>query len=189
MAKVSVICSAYQRPRQIEVLLHCFLCQTYTDWEIHVMHDSVSEEIRKIVTGFNDKRIFYHESEIRYNDFGHTLREQGLNFVTGDYLMWTNDDNYYVPVFLERMLNNIQSGDYDFVYCDMVHSHEDYHVLVTQPAFCKIDMGAFIVKTSIAQEVRFPDRDFCADGKFVERVMALEGIRTVKVEQILFVHN
>lgn len=188
MKKVTIICSAYNRPAQTALICYCFLAQTHTNWELHIIHDGANDEIIDAIKHITDTRIFYHETKIRHNDFGHSQREQGLKYCHGDYMMWTNEDNYYAPVFLEKMLAAAAITEADFIYCDMIHSHQNYRLFQTSPRLGMIDMGAFIVKESIAKQLGFTDRDYCADGHFVDKAVAL-GIKTVKAEGVLFVHN
>lgn len=189
MKKVTIICCAYNRPVQAALIAYCFLAQTYPNWELHIIHDGKNDEVMDALAHIDSTKIFYHETKERYNDFGHSIRDIGLQYAHGDYILWTNEDNYYAPVFLEKMIAAITKDDFDFAYCDMVHSHQDYRFFPTTPKLGLIDMGAFIVKESIAKEIGFPDRDYCADGRFVDRVMARQGIRAIKVESVLFVHN
>jgi hypothetical protein len=185
---VTIICTSYRGPSQAMLLALSFINQTYQKWVLHFMNDGSDPSTREAVESLKDDRIRYHESETVNGYWGHPNREWGLAFVDTPYMMWTNHDNYYVPTFLQEMLDKLESDDSDFVYCDMVHSHQKYNILRTWPAVGGVDMGAFIVKSKIAKKIGFPYRDFCADGRFVEDVVS-SGAKISKVEKFLFVHN
>jgi hypothetical protein len=73
----------------------------------------------------NPKQISYECTKTRFNDYGHSLREIGLEKATGEYILITNADNYYSPKTLEfinkAIVNKAQNPD--LVMFDMVHSH------------------------------------------------------------------
>jgi hypothetical protein len=138
-------------------------------------------------------------TEDRFNDWGHSLRAMGLEMVDTEFVMFTNDDNYYVPKFLEYMFGAIRKNKLDFVICNMIHSHvnpgqyiqDDYNVFDSYPKMNYIDIGNFIIKTSIAKEVGFKGRSFAADGEFADEIVERYSgkINFGKVEKILYVHN
>jgi hypothetical protein len=112
--------------------------------------------------------------------------------------MSTNDDNYYVPVFLEEMFRKADSEALDLVLCDMVHSHnhpgnrpqDSYNAFTTEPRTNSVDIGCFIVKTELAKAVGFRDKSFAGDGTFVDDIMSSDPpVKWGKIDKILFVHN
>lgn len=185
---ISVQVVTFNRPKKLRVLISAIICQTFENWSLHVVHDGPSEDAAAICNSFSDDRIHYYETETVNGAWGHPNRDWALSLMDGEYMLFTNDDNYYVPEFMERLLNKAQQEGLDFVYCDMVHNHQNYQVLRTEPRRCHIDMGAFLVKTALAKQVGFKDYDYCGDGVFVEKVVA-SGARIGKAEGILFVHN
>jgi glycosyltransferase involved in cell wall biosynthesis len=199
--EITIICVAYKRYKTIHVLINSILCQTLDNWKLLVIHDGPDEKMKSILERYADENenIEFMFTETRYNDYGHTLRDMGIQMADTEFLMLTNDDNYYMPVFLEYMFNSIRANNLDFVLCDMIHSHNNPGVYIQQPynlfkSFPKlnyIDIGNFIVKTSIAKDVGFKDRSFGADGIFVEQIRMRYGerLRIGKVTNILFVHN
>jgi hypothetical protein len=127
-------------------------------------------------------------------NYGHPNRKYMLETIPyeeGDFVLITNDDNYYVPQFVEQMLSACLP-DTGFVLCDCLHSYDHYDYFSAETAECKIDMGEFIVRLDIAKEVGFTHDHHSADGAYaVECVLkCLErklGIR--KIARALFIHN
>ena len=110
----------------------------------------------------------------------------------GDFVLITNDDNYYIPKFIEWMLNEAQKPDVGMVYCDFLHHTLSYINMISQPRLNYIDMGAYIIDLKIAQEVGFNHDIAGADGLFAEECNQKcidSGLKSVHVPVTMFVHN
>jgi len=113
-----------------------------------------------------------------------------------DFCLLTNDDNYYVPIFVEEIQKVIKRENPDIMYFDMVHSYAfdhhpnpiPYQTLITEPLLYRIDIGSFVFRTELGKSVGFKRNDFFADGAFFEDMKAT-GARIVKIPKVLFVHN
>jgi hypothetical protein len=203
--EITIVCVAYKRYAKIQVLVHSILCQSLNNWKLHIIHDGYDQEMDELLGPYREKhpQISYEFTPTRYDDYGHTLRDIGIRQVETEYLLITNDDNYYVPEFLKLMFQEINRAELDMVLCDMVHSHLDskqeemryqadtYGFFSTYPKNFKVDIGCFIVRTELAKQVGFRDKSFTGDGVFVEDIIASVGkeIRIGKLKKILFVHN
>ena len=201
-ARLTVVCVAFEPLEALQVLVHYFMAQPLQNFYLHVIHDGPNEEYQALAVAskgrYGDK-VDFSATTRRYNDYGHSLREIGLRRCRSEFVLITNGDNYYAPVFLERMFAKVDKDKLDLVLCDMIHSHErpgersqtSYKPFVTFPSLNHIDMGAFIVRADLAQSAGFADKSYAADGVFVERIMR-SGVRPVrwgKVDDVLFVHN
>ena len=200
---VEVICSAYQRFGSLQVLIQSFLNQTDSNWKLHVLHDGPSGEFDCLAESYLHKfsnRLKFSSTKRRFDDYGHSLREIGLRESTGDYVLITNDDNYYVPAFMRLMNLAIEQCSPDVIMYDMVHSHqfpgnrmqESYSFFSTAFMINSIDMGAALVRGELARQSGFGDKNFAADWDYFEgvsRASPLEKIHLVKIPKILFVHN
>ena len=142
--------------------------------------------------------IKYIETDKRYNDWGQTPRSIGLKKSTGQWTLITGDDNYYVPIFIEKMKEEIEKNEnVGFIYCDFVLDHPRKGIrynkyIDTKIKFCHIDIGSFIFKTNIGKKVGYKHKDFDADWKFVRRYrkhMLREGLKDIKIKQTLYIHN
>lgn len=73
----------------------CIKAQSYPFWELLIYHDGPvsSDELKSFTTKFGDKRIKFIATEQRFNDWGHSLRQMGINAASGDYIFNTNSDN------------------------------------------------------------------------------------------------
>ena len=193
--KLHVIVVAYERPIPLRGLIDSFLNQTCQDWEMDIVHDGpASKSVWNVIELYKDKRIRFWESKIRYENYGHPNRACMLQKIKGnkyDYVLITNDDNYYVPKFVEYFLAECDPK-VGIVYCDTVHSHCNYAVHYSKLKEQGIDMGAFIVRLDIAKKTGFNHIHFSADGKYAEECNMTryeKGLRNVYIQKPLFIHN
>jgi hypothetical protein len=183
---LTVVCVSYKRYNEIHTLINSFICQTFPDWKLNIIHDGADPVMEELVGQYAEKdpRIRFEPTKERYNDWGHTLREIGLRACETEWLLFTNDDNYYVPRFLEYMFEAIRKDNLDMVLCNMVHSHrnpgaykqDDYHLFDTFPRMNYVDIGNFIIRTKIAQKVGFADHSYAADGAFVDNILTQHNV-------------
>lgn len=201
---LTVICVAYKRYRNLPVLIHSFLAQTLQNFKLIVIHDGYDSQMASLLTPYREQypeEFDFCFSQQRYNDYGHSLRDMGIQLAQTEYLLITNDDNYYAPKFLEYMFMPILQQPEDppeIVFCDMIHSHMNpgvsrqlpYNPFPTRPERNHIDMGCFIAKTALARQVGFRDKGFAGDATYFEDLVRAAGQpRIVKIPMTLFVHN
>jgi len=197
---IQIICVAYERPVELQTLINSFILQTDGRWVLHVVYDGAApphilEIIEPFISGSRkDSRIHFYQSPERYQKYGHPNRRTMLQSIEchhNDFILMTNDDNYYVPRFVEFMLKAITFNT-GLVYCDTVHSHMEYGYHVSQLAENFIDMGAFIVRSNIAKGTGFNHDHFSADGVYAEECMRTcerKRLKAVKINKPLFIHN
>jgi glycosyltransferase involved in cell wall biosynthesis len=193
--KIKAMSVAYERPISLRILIDCFLMQTIPNWELIVVHDGVaSPDVHKTISLYNDSRIQYRESPKRYGVYGHPNRKIFLSELTGDkeeFIILTNDDNYYVPIMAIEVLTKCKP-DVGMVYFDTVHSHFLYNVLKTQIKVDMIDVGSFAVRADVAKAVGFTNFAFNGDGYYAcdcAKYCKEHGLRTEYIPKPLFVHN
>jgi len=186
---------AYQRPIEMRILIDCFLVQTNPNWRLLMVHDGEgNEEVRATSRLYNDPRITYVETSERHGEYGHPNRKSFLEELISDretFILLTNDDNYYCPVFVDMMLAKCDKNT-GFVYCDTVHSHFKYDVLKTTVKVDRIDIGAFIVRADVARVVGFHNFAFNGDGYYAEECADYCRKHNLGIKCIpkpIFVHN
>jgi hypothetical protein len=201
MPKLHVVVVAYNRPVALRGLIDSFILQRPSnfDWSMTIVHDGpASDEVRKTVSLYeNDPRVCFIETEGRIGNWGMHNRRMMFNLINaapGDFILNTNDDNFYVPRFVEFMMKETLARNTVFVYCDFLHHNFGHDIMEAYPQTNHIDMGAFITDFALAKEINFPHGDDFpgADGKFAEEVAEIckkRGLRMVHVPKVLFVHN
>lgn len=192
---IKIICVAYERAIAMRGLIDCFLLQTNPNWELAIIHDGrASQDVLDTINLYSDYRIIFSESEQRNQQYGHPNRKmmlEKMEMSSEDFVLITNDDNYYAPVFVEYMLREI-NPNVGMVYCDSVHSHFQYIHHKTQVRVDYIDIGSFIVRIDIAKRVGFGGVAFNADGVYA--CLCFDtcrkfGLCSAYIPKPLFVHN
>jgi hypothetical protein len=105
MGTLKIIVVAYFRALPLQIMINCFRIQTDKKWEMHIIHDGPAPEDVKAVIP-EDPRIFFYETEKRLQNYGHPNRRYMLNTIqvnTNDFILITNDDNYYMPEYVRYM--------------------------------------------------------------------------------------
>jgi hypothetical protein len=198
---IEVICVAYKRYGPLKVLTQSFLNQTKSNWKLVAYHDGPDDEFCTVMDRFARAapgKIAHRCTDVRHNDWGHSLRDEGLSHASSDYVLLTNDDNYYVPRFVEFVTEAIISRQPDVVLYDMVHSHDRpggrptpaYSYFQTAYRRCSIDIGSAVVRTSLAKAVGFRDKTHDGDATYFEDLARHRPELSVcKVPRVIFVHN
>ncbi|MBS1210112.1 MAG: glycosyl transferase family 2 [Proteobacteria bacterium] len=199
---IEIIAVAYQRFGELKVFVQSILNQTADNWVLRVIHDGPDPEFRRLMQGYAaemPERVFFEETATRYNDYGHSLRERGLREAKGDYVLLTNADNYYVPRFVQYLVDAIEHTKADLVAWDMIHSHDNpggrgtpaYSYFKTEFERLGIDIGAAVVRRELAQAAGFPDKSHDGDASYFVAVGRLKGEHTAlcRINRVLLVHN
>jgi len=191
---IEFIIPTYNRVNHLITLIGSLMAQSNPNWKAHIIADCPPEDIQNKIKGvvdfFNDKRIKLTILPERYNDWGHTPRQYGVNNSTEEWVLMTGEDNYYVPEFVDSML--VEGKNQHFVYCDMVHNWTDkqYISVKTKLNFGHIDIGCFMIKTNMAQKIKLRVNEEWADWYFVEEfVNKFKHANVKKINKLLYVHN
>ena len=193
--KLEIICVAYKRAVPLRIMIDCFIVQTDVRWNLHIVHDGPApDDIKDIIALYDDPRITFCETTERHGQWGHPnrkwmLEQLGENSV--DYVLITNDDNYYVPKFVEYFLNEGKKT-VGFIYCNTVHSYMGYDVLITRVKECSIDVGSFAVRLDMAKKIGFQHMYEQADGRYAEEcavVCLVMKLKLVHIDKPIFIHN
>ena len=198
--KFNIVIPTYEHKYKLDVIINCFLAQTFEDWVMTIVCDGEPDEVyNNIVSRYSDiENISFHCLHKRYCDWGHTPREYGIYQNNCEWTIITGYDNYYVPIFLERFHKAIEMhSDCDFVFCDFILNHiingRPYNGYINSKLEVgRIDIGNFAVKSDLLRKVGFPFREYAADWKLVETLIPMIKERQksiIKIPETLYVHN
>lgn len=192
--KIRICISAYLNKGQRIVdaafsCVHGFLAQTYENFELFIHHDGPLEnpDLADCFRSISDKIIFFDDLPHRGAwGFYHRHRIATLE-PAADWVLFTNEDNWYAPDFLRTMLHKGITENAGLVYTNMIHSHENWRPFDTAIGVGRIDMGAFIVKSELVKTTSWDDFSPIADGIYCEKLS--RKTKCVKLENFQFVHN
>ena len=187
---ITIICPIY---RSFPAVISSLIMQTYKNWRLILIHDGPETDgAESFVRAVNDDRITFIETETKVGAWGHAIRAEWLQKVKSEYVLITNPDNYYVPVFFERMLKPFDGGRAIVAtYCSaMVHSYINWQTQPTRLARGHVDCGGVLLKTDTAQAVGWRSLEHSADWFFFEDIIKRYGAgKFIPVRGTLFVHN
>lgn len=114
---ISVIIPTYQRPDKLMRAVRSVLSQTYKNYEILVIDDDHDESLLKTISGFlqtNGIHLYPNKRSKGANG----ARNTGIKLSKGNYLAFMDDDDEWLPEYLEKQVNCLSNADetYGLVY-------------------------------------------------------------------------
>ena len=94
MPRVSVCCSVLNQSEWLTEMIGSVYLQTFQDWELIVVDDGSTEDIRKVVEQFKDSRISYHRFE----------QNKGIPFGINHAFSLANGE-YFQPLAADELLS------------------------------------------------------------------------------------
>jgi len=169
--------------------------QRYENWELifvsdgsnFVARDQADKLNRQSICQFTDcdsGRVRYIETSEAKGYWGHPGRQTGIDAARGELIGLSNDDNYYVPGYLEQMVYALQEAQADLAMCQTLHSYTGW--AGASPA--GTDLGCWIAKRELVRACPWPGTGFTADQEHIQ-AMLRKSAKTVLVNRPLFVHN
>jgi len=124
MEKVSVIVPTYNREFHILNLIEFFLKQTYPNKELLILDDSPqpSVTIAEISERYENVHYFYEPVKQMLGVKLNTLAER----TQGSIIVMFDDDDYYAPQYITRMVEVLNRQDLDFVTLSKWFSYCSY---------------------------------------------------------------
>jgi glycosyltransferase involved in cell wall biosynthesis len=176
------------------IVIPSMIAQTYKNWEIILVHDGpcCGDDEREIARYIGDERVRLFEIPGPCGDWGHCARAEGLKHVNGELVVFGGADNYYMPNFLNEMVEHFNNPDTMCAYCNCVHNIRSWEKMDCRPALGLIDCGCFMVRSEIAKKIGWKSRVYEADWIFIQEVFrdyCKMPSNIVKVNKVLFCHN
>lgn len=168
---VSVVMCTYNGGQFLAKQLDAVLQQTHPAIEIIVVDDGSTDHTRTILQQYASQharlKVYLNEANLGYiRNF-----EKACGLATGSYIALCDQDDYWVPEKIEKLLSAI--GNYPMVYSDSLLCNEQlepigkkisdavvcqpFHSCLQQAVFCRVYGHATLIKSSlIKQAVPFP---------------------------------
>lgn len=122
---------------------------------------------------------------------GHHTREHGIRIATGDWIVCTNQDNFFMHGWLHSVVQCCLPH-YGIVYWDMVSNLWTWKAPSAALTWGQVDLSSCCVRAEIAKEVGFPFRNYDGDWDYIDACSKLcqqRGLRPIHINEILSVHN
>lgn len=108
--KISVIIPLYNKVKSIHRTIDSVLKQTYNNIEIIVVDDGSTDGSDKIIRNIHDKRVRYISKS---NGGVSSARNYGVLKAKGDYIIFLDADDYFLPNAIEILSNTIKQYSVD----------------------------------------------------------------------------
>jgi glycosyltransferase involved in cell wall biosynthesis len=169
-------------------LLRSLRLQTCPDFEVLVTDNADGKQAgdnfsAMMATG--DERFRYIEAK---QADCYLSANVGAERAQGEYLCFPSDDGYYVPRFLESMLN---AGPADLIYCDCIYDGHNVHyaTMDAAPIAGRIDKGGFLVKRAKFTGFAGPAGLGRAADAWLIEALIMTGVTHTKAPGYLWIHN
>jgi hypothetical protein len=179
---VSLAVRVKYSPDRLKLFLLSMQRQRHENWEVIAVTDGPNEATVRLVAEVNDGRVRLIETEKPLGRWGHPYRQLGLDACRGEFIGMSNDDNYYVPGYVEQMLHALENAD--LALCEVLHS---YFAWAAKPA--GEDLGCWIARASLVRQVPWTGQDFTSDKDYIRSLREAAKDRVAIVPRPLFIHN
>lgn len=127
--KISIIIPTHNRFEQLSELLSSIFNQSYKNFEIILIDDVSNDETNEVYSNYHDKRLKYY---LNHENLGSGLnRQKGYNLSHGDYIIFCDDDDYFIDNNYFFDLINIFNDERINLVCSESYTHyekEDKYV-------------------------------------------------------------
>ena len=103
--KISIIVPTYNVERYIRQTLDAMLAQTFQDFELIVVDDGSTDQTREIVRSYAPRVRLIEQS----NQGVCAARNRGLRESTGEFVCFSDHDDFWFPEKLARQLEELRA--------------------------------------------------------------------------------
>ena len=164
--KFSVVVPVYNVEEYIEKCLSSILNQTYSNFEVIIVDDGSTDGSFKIIDKFvnKDKRFMVFKKQ---NGGLSDARNYGIKYVTGDYLLFVDSDDYIGEDLLLKLNNVLSKAQTDLVTFNSVVCDDSGKVINKRdiPEYVNKDIN-LIIKELITRPFVEPAWLYCYKVKF-----------------------
>lgn len=125
--KVSIIVPVYQSKKYITTCINSILNQTYKNYEV-ILIDDGSNDGSEVICDYLSRNNPFVTSIHQFNKGVSAARNNGINFATGNYLLFVDSDDYIEPIMLEEMIDKMERSNADIVYCNYSRVYLDREI-------------------------------------------------------------
>lgn len=119
----TILICTYERARILPKAVESVLRQTVQDFEIVVVDDGSQQDARGALEGFDDPRL--RVFSLQENGGVSRATNIGLEKARGRYVTFLDDDDEFVPHFLEETKRHLERKEVDFCWCGVKEHFQD----------------------------------------------------------------
>jgi hypothetical protein len=168
-------------PDRLQALLLSLRRQRYTNWQAIAVTDGPDVEAAAMVKAMGDGRVTVLQTAERKGRWGHPHRREGLEACQGAFVGMANDDDYYVPGYLEQMVNALEWNSADLALCYMAHGYHGWSACIASAGEQSSgDVGNWIARAELVKANPWEGDQFDSDQKYIRRLAAAGRVTIVK---------
>ena len=119
---VSIVSPCYNGESYIARFLDCIIAQTYRPLELILVNDGSTDRTDEIVQSYSEKLtkngIVFKYVKKENGGLGGAIND-GLKYITGEYLIWPDTDDFLYPNSIEKRVNFLKKHpEFGFVQSD-----------------------------------------------------------------------
>lgn len=123
---VSIIITTYNRQEFLCRAINSIFSQTYNNIEIIVVDDCSSDSTEEIISNYSESVLYIRNSE---NCGMSVSRNKGINYSSGEYVSFLDDDDELLPEKIEKQINYFLKDDkIDVVYCGSIKKYKNIKI-------------------------------------------------------------
>ncbi len=109
----SIILTTYNRSQFLPRAIGSVLQQTFTDFELIIVDDHSTDNTQQVVAEFSDNKIIYIQQP--RNQGVSAARNAGIQKAKGEYICFLDDDDEYLPEFLQEIQHFLKKKKQSFI--------------------------------------------------------------------------
>lgn len=126
--KISIVIPIYKVEKYIDQCVQSVLKQTYQNLEIILVDDESPDKCPEICVqyaGEDDRVKVIHQKNLGLSG----ARNTGMQYVTGDYVLFLDSDDFLAPDYCERMIEMAKKENSDIVVGEIISVDDDGKLL------------------------------------------------------------
>ncbi|MGX7244025.1 rhamnan synthesis F family protein [Enterococcus quebecensis] len=117
---VSIIITCYNHEKYIAQCLNSVFSQTYSNIELLIINDGSTDDSSRIITELLPSSPYENTEFLSQENAGICfVRNQGLEWAKGEFILFVDSDNYLDNDYVEKLISTAQNEQADIVYTDL----------------------------------------------------------------------
>lgn len=160
----SIIIPVHNGAEYVRKALDSVKCQSYKDYELIVVCDACTDDTEAIAREYTDK-VF----PVPFGNEG-KARNYGLDRAAGDWVLWIDDDDWWLHQFVLEQLAGVLSDDFDVLAFSFIFQDVGYAAPRSNRGSYWIAVWSKCWRRSFIGDTRFCE-EFPADVGWTQRMM------------------
>ncbi|MGF1981755.1 glycosyltransferase family 2 protein [Lactococcus taiwanensis] len=162
--KVSVVITCYNHEEYIAECLRSIFSQSYQNIELLVFNDGSTDSSGAIINQLLSEESPYEETYYfteKNRGLAH-VRNDALQKITGDFLLFVDSDNFLESHHIETLLTKLKKTNSDIAYCQLWNFQEKQNILAEDLEFSleKMLQGNIIDASSLVRVSKIQNASF-----------------------------